>query len=374
MTVTLRVVLDQVNAPADTAPAVAARELARGLVATAPSGCAVEAIVPASGPDVAAALEATVPGLVDITRLRLPRRELAAAWQLGAASGAAGGLIHAPSLMAPLVRHDRVHDHDQTVVTVWDLDPWEHPDELPRTAVTWHRAMLKRAARFADAVVVPTHAAAARIGELAGLGDRVRVISGAAPEQFRVPSDEVGRRRELGIPEGCILLSGSAAASARLGAAFAAIAAHGSGLPVVVLDAPEGGEPAIVELAAAAGVAEARVHVRGALEPFDRGAVLGGAVVYIAPSTRTHFPWRMLEALRAGVPVVAAASEVHREVLVDGGLLADPDDADALAGAVGEALGSAEAVERWAVLAADRGRAFSWAGAAERVWQLHADL
>jgi len=37
-------------------------------------------------------------------------------------------------------------------------------------------------------------------------------------------------------------------------------------------------------------------------------------------------------------------------------------------------LGSTAAVERYAVLASDRGRAFSWAGAAERVWQLHADL
>src|SRR5690554_857685 len=143
MTVTLRVVLDQVVAQADADLAVASCELARALVATAPSGCAVEAIVPAAGPDVAGVLEAAVPGLVDFTRLRLPRRELAAAWQFGAPSGGAGGLIHAPTLMAPLVRHDRVHDHDQTVVTVWDLDPWEHPDELPRTTVAWHRAMLK---------------------------------------------------------------------------------------------------------------------------------------------------------------------------------------------------------------------------------------
>ncbi|WP_454169941.1 hypothetical protein [Microbacterium paulum] len=32
------------------------------------------------------------------------------------------------------------------------------------------------------------------------------------------------------------------------------------------------------------------------------------------------------------------------------------------------------AAERAGILAADRGRAFSWLSAAERVWQLHADL
>ncbi len=374
MTVSLRVVLDQVVSPVDADLAAASRELGRALVTTAPSGCAVEAIVPAAGPDVAGALEAAVPGLVDITRLRLPRRELAAAWQLGAASGGAGGLIHAPTLMAPLVKHDRVHNHDQTVVTVWDLDPWECADEMSRTSVAWHRAMLKRAAKHADAIVVPTHAAAARLSELGSFGDRIRVISGAPTEDFRVPSDEVGRRRELGIPEGCILLSGSATVSARLADAFAAIAAHRTDLPVVVIDAPEGGEPAIVQQAVDAGIAESRLHVRGVLDAWDRGAVLGGTVVFIAPSMRTCFPWRVVEAMRAGVPVVAAGSDMHREVVVDGGLLADPGDADALADAVGEALGSGAAVERLAVLAGDRGRAFSWAGAAERVWQLHADL
>ncbi|MBN9182141.1 MAG: glycosyl transferase, partial [Microbacterium sp.] len=80
-----------------------------------------------------------------------------------------------------------------------------------------------------------------------------------------------------------------------------------------------------------------------------------------------------------GVPVVAVASGDHRELIVDGGLVVgDPDDgrddADALAAALGETLASTASLDRLAVLAADRGRAFSWHAAAERVWQLHADL
>jgi hypothetical protein len=30
-------------------------------------------------------------------------------------------MIHSPTSLAPLVKHDRVHDNDQTVVTMWDL-------------------------------------------------------------------------------------------------------------------------------------------------------------------------------------------------------------------------------------------------------------
>jgi len=373
MTAILRVVLDQVVAPVDPDVAVASRELARALVATAPRGCGVSALVPAAS-DAAALLEREIPGLADVEKLALPRRELAAAWQLGIASGAPGGMIHSPSLMAPLVRHDRIHDHDQTVVTVWDQAAWERPHELSRTQVAWCKGMLKRAVRHADAVIVPTHAAAERLRELAPLGERVRIIPGAAPAGFRAPTDEIGRRRDLDVPDGCLLVSGSSAPSSRLDVAFGAIAGAGSDLPVVVIDAPEGDEPAIMELASAAGVPEGRVQVRGALDPVDRAAVLAGSVALIAPSTQTDFPWRVIEALAIGVPIVAADSAVHREIMVDGGLFATGEDEDALTDALALALGSPSAVERLAVLAADRGRAFSWTGAAERVWQLHADL
>lgn len=375
MTATLRIVLDRaVSAPASDL-AEAAIELARALVVTAPADCDVEAIIPggAGAPDP----HDGVPGLAGVTRLALARRELLAAWQLGMPTGVGGGLIHAPSLAAPLVRHDRVHDNDQTVVTLWDLDAWEHPEELARTAVAAQRALLKRAARYADAVVVPTHALAQRVSELAKLGDRVRVIAGAPPESLRVPADDIGRRRALALPEGFVLMSGTAAPSWRLADGFAAVARSAPDLPVVVIDAREGEEPAIVEAASAAGLPEAHVHVRTYLDRHDRAAVMGAAVAFVAPATRSGFPWRLVEALRLGVPTVTADSAVNREVVAEGGILVELDGVDA-GDAVGEALasalGSTAAAERLGVLAGDRGRAFSWAGAAERVWQLHADL
>ncbi|GAA4060522.1 hypothetical protein GCM10023065_08200 [Microbacterium laevaniformans] len=373
MAATLRLVLDQIVAPTDADLGIASRELARALITAAPSGCDVAAIIPTVA-DAAAALESAVPGLVDATRAPLARRELAASWQLGIAPGIGGGMIHSPTCLAPLVKHDRLHGHDQTVVTMWDLAAWERPGEMARTAVTWHRAMLKRAVKHADAVVVPTHAMAERLGEIAPLGDRIRVIAGAAPARFAVPTDEVGRRRALGIPDGYVVVAGSSAASARVSDALAAIAAAGADLPVVIMDAPDGDEPALVDVASASGLAEARVHVRGSLEDADRAAVLGGAVALIAPSELTAFPWRVLEALAVGVPVIAADSPTHREVVWDGGMLASASEEGALAAALADLLASGATVERQAVLAADRGRAFSWLGAAERIWQLHADL
>ena len=370
MTTTLRVVLDDA-APAGPV-AEASRELARGLVRTAPSGCEVSVLVPATSDDAVAELRTEVPGIVRVDTAPLARRELATSWQLGIAAGTGGGMIHAPSLMAPLVRHDRVHDHDQTVVTVWDLAPWEAPEELPRTQVLWHKAMLKRAVKNADAVVVPTHAHAEALRGIAPkLGNRLRVVAGAPPAGFGVPADEVGRRRTLNLPTEYVLVDG--ARRAGLDDAFAAVARVGGDLSVVVTAVGDEAAAAVAEVAAAAGLAESRVHVRGRLDPGDRAAMLAGAEAVLASSSLTEFPWTLVEALAVGAPVVAADSAVHRELIAEGGLLVGAS-ADALADGLAQALGSDAARHRMAVLAGDRGRAFSWLGAAERVWQLHADL
>ncbi len=369
MTATLRVMLDQLVAPTEPDLETAARELTRGLLAGTPSGCEVEGIAPAGPAD----RPVDIAGLAGVRRTALARRELAAALQLGMATGIGAGMIHSPTLLAPLVRHDRVHDNDQTVVTIWDLGPWEAPGEWPKSVVAWHRAMLKRAVKHADAVVVPTHSMAVRLGELARLGERIRVIAGAAPHGFAVPTDDVGRRRGLDLPEGFVLLAGRAAPTDALASGLAAVGHAGIDLPVVVIGAGEGEEPAIADLAAAAGIPERSLHVRGALAAADRAAVFGGAVTFVAPAPRTAVPWRVLEALALGVPVVAVSSPVHDEVIVDGGILAEPE-VDALADALGRALASTASVDRLGVLAADRGRAFSWRESADRVWQLHADL
>ncbi|MDZ8274551.1 glycosyltransferase [Microbacterium aquimaris] len=375
MSAVLRVMLDQLVAQTDADLKVASGELVRALIAHAPQGCEVEGIAPAAGGD-GSVLE--IPGLAGVRRTTLPRRELAGALQLGLATGIGGGMIHSPSLFAPLVKHDRVHENDQATVTIWDLRPWETPDELPRSSAGWHKAMLKRAVKHADAVVVPTHAMARRLGEISPkLSDRIRVIPGAAPDGFRVPTDEIGRRRDLGLPEGFVLLAGRSVASDALAAGFGAVARSGHEVPVVVIDADEGEEPAISEIAAAAGVPERLVHVRGSLDEADRGAVFGAAVAFVAPSTRAAFPWRTIEAMTLGVPIIAVDSDVLRELVVDGGMLVPAtgtDAADALGAALADALGSTAAAERLAVLAADRGRVFSWLEAADKIWALHAEL
>ncbi|UJP11497.1 glycosyltransferase [Microbacterium sp. KUDC0406] len=357
MSVLLRVVLDQLVTVVDPDQAAASLDLTAGLVSTAPRGCAVAAIAPSGS-------EVPVVGVEDVRTLSMGRRELAASWPLGFAPAVGGGLIHAPTLMAPLVRHDRVHDGDQTVVTLWDLAAWDAPERLSKAAVAWQRGMLRRAVKHADAVVVPSHALAGRLSELASFGDRIRVIAGAPPEGFAEPADAASRRAALQLPERYAVLLGD-----RDTLAMGFSAAIAAGLDAVVLDAAEGSEPAVVEVASAAGLPERRVHVRGALAAQDRATVLGGAAVVLATSALDAWPWRVVETMLLGTPVVAVDSGVHRDVIADGGLVVAPDEfvdaAVAAAGDDGKRLG---------VLARDRAKAFSWASSAERTWALHAEL
>ncbi|MGX1791332.1 glycosyltransferase [Microbacterium sp. NPDC055312] len=355
MTVQLRVVIDQVGVDADLAGA--ARGLTQGLIRTAPRGCVVSGIAPNGA-------EAPIPGLREVRTLPLARRELAAAWQMGIAVGVGGGLIHSPTLLAPLVRHDRLHDNDQTTVTLWDLCAWEAPETLSKTSVVWQRAMLKRAVRHADAVVVPSHAIAERVAEIAPLGDRVRVIAGAAPMGFREPEDAALLRADLQLPERYIVITGD-------GESFADgfRAAARAEVDAVVVDVREGAATELIDLAASVGLPERRTHITDELDDSSRAALLAGAGAVVATSTASAWPWRLVEAMELGVPIVAVYSGVHRDVIADGGAVVPAGQLD---DALIDALGSGR--ERLRVLGADRARAFSWASSAERVWALHAEL
>lgn len=361
MTTTLRVVLDQMVAPTDPNLAMASRELTRALIAAAPRGCEVAAVVPAAGDDALAEVRA-LEGIAGVEASPIPRRELSTALSLGLPSGLGGGMLHSPTLFAPLVRHDRVHNHEQTVVTIWDLTPWTHPERVSKASLAWHRAMLKRAEKHADAVIVPLHAMADELAERTKLRGRIRVIAGAAPEGFAVPRDAVGRRRTLGVPEGAVVVDAAGVSMGVLGELVAALGREVPDAPVVVLGPSTNGDSPLDSVVALS-----------APETADRAAVLASASVVVVPRATPAYGWRTLEALVLGTPTVAAASAVNREFVGDGGAVVD-GGADALAASVAGLVSSDANHTRAATLAADRGRGFSWRESGDRVWQLHADL
>ena len=378
---TLRVIVDQVIAPVPGGIGRYAEELTRKLIQTAPAGCDVEAVVSAASSAELQRLRTLLPGLADLERLALPRRELSLAWQAGLARRASHGMVHAPSVLAPLVKHDRVQDvGHQIVVTVHDTVPWTHPETLTPRGVHFHKAMVKRAYRYADAVVVPTHAVAAALNDVHRFDDRLRVIGGAPSARLRVPVDADLRAERLGLPPRYVLAVGTLEPRKGLRSLIEAMAHPDAPTDIpLVIAGPDGwGDVDVAETAERAGLAADRVKVLGHIEDADLAVVYDRATVFVFPSLAEGFGLPVVEAMSFGTPVVHSDDPAVREVASDAGITVERNPRDGyperIAQAVYQVVNDPHLAGQLAVAGPDRARMFDWHDSALEVWQLHADL
>jgi glycosyltransferase involved in cell wall biosynthesis len=232
--------------------------------------------------------------------------------------------------------------------------------------------MLSRAVRHADAVVVPTHAMAAQLAEIAPLGARIRVIAGAPVTGFGVPANAPDRVRRTGVASPYIVAFGSKADPEE----FTAVFERAALLDVDVVVFGEGGtnDSSIIDRALASGLIPHRVHAIARVSSSDRAALFAGALAVVSISTAPVYPWRLLEALATGAPIIAGATTQNEELLADAAHFVDPRDSDALGAALSVVVENEGIARRLRVLSEDRSRAFTWSDSARRVWQLHADL
>ena len=376
---TMRVIVDDLLAPT-AGPARYAYELTRSLIDFAPPGCFVEGVVSAFSDDDYATIARRLPGLTDLYKSGLAHRELAATWQHGFTRLPGGGLVHSPSLFAPLGRHDRVNDAgQQIVVTIHDVAAWTHPLTLSPKRVAWHKAMAKRAHKYADAVVVPTHAIADQLAEIHDFGGRVQIIGGSVGSTLRVPSDADAVAERLGLPPVYLLAMGAYESDDGIAQAFAALALPGSPqIPLLVVSSEEADGYALVTASMEAGLAEGRVRQLPRLDDAELAVVLDRAELLLFPSLADGFALPVLQAFHFGTPVVHSDAASVLEVAADAGLAVPSGDAEAyprlLADAVGRVLDDDALSTQLGVYGRDRAGLFSWQTTAERIWQLHAEL
>ena len=92
----------------------------------------------------------------------------------------------------------------------------------------------------------------------------------------------------------------------------------------------------------------------------DLPALYSGALAFAFPSLYEGFGMPALEAMACGTPVVASNVSSLPEVVGDAGLLVDPTDEDALAGALERIAGDPALRARLRELGLARARLFSW--------------
>jgi glycosyltransferase involved in cell wall biosynthesis len=377
---TLRVIIDDMLASTPNGIKRYTEELTWALIEHAPTGCYVEGIVSATTEDEHADVLAKLPGIKNVYRSPLGRRELVAAWQHGFTHIPGGGMIHATSLLAPLSRHDRLHDAGhQIVVTIHDVNAWTNPQSLGSRRVAWHKAMIQRANKYADAIVVPSHAVAEQLAEIVNFGERVRVIGGAVSPRLTLPTDAEARAKHLALPSDYLLAMGDLDPRRGITHLLEALALPGaSALPLVIVGPPDDENGALSAAAAAAGLAAGRVRSLGYLDDPDLAVVISRATMLVFPALTDGFGLPVLEAFSLGTPVVHSDAAAVRETAGDAGIevALDPRDGypERLSHAITSIATDADLASKLVVAGRDRAGVFSWQTSADKVWELHADL
>ena len=98
------------------------------------------------------------------------------------------------------------------------------------------------------------------------------------------------------------------------------------------------------------------------------------ATVFAFPSLDEGFGMPVLEAMAAGVPVIASNRSALPEVAGDAALLVDPDDSEALRQALRELTLNVDLCRELARRGTARARMFTWEKAVRETWDVYRTL
>ncbi len=361
---TLTVIAEQILAPVPGGTGRYARQILTALTETAPDGWRVRSST-AWHRDTAAA---RVPDVDGPHRLPVGSRVLSQAWLSGLPPWPRGDRVHATTPLFPGPRSPLL-GRRPVVVTVHDTVPWSHPETLTPRGVSWHRAMVGRAVRYADHLVVPTRAVADELGALfPTAADRIAVV-GHGVTTLPAPVDAARRAAALGLPDRFVL--SLATVEPRKGLDLLVPAMAGVSVDLVVVGQPGWGDVDLGRWADEAGVPRSRIHLLGRVSDADLAVVLQRAAVLAVPSRAEGFGLPVLEGMANGVPVVH--SDAPALVEVGGGATSvfPREDIGALAARLDSVLEDPVLAADLAARGLTRSANYSWRRAAERLWALH---
>jgi glycosyltransferase involved in cell wall biosynthesis len=252
-----------------------------------------------------------------------------------------------------------------SVLTVHTLHHWLHPEMLPLDRRVFRRALMPRSARRAEAVIAVSDYVKHELERIVGLpSDKVVTVYLGAPEDAPATSEDLA----VDVPDGSILFVSALWPYKNAEVVIRALARlrerHVDGRPVVI--AGTGSvqyESDLRELARRSGVADA-VHFVGHVPQARIGAVYARAAVVVYPSLEEYFGLPALEAMAAGVPLIASDRSSIPEVVGDAGVLVPATDADAVADAIARVLGDEAFREDLVARGRERVRRFTWERAA----------
>ncbi len=335
--------------------AVAALELARRL-GQAPAGVDVIGVAAAHRTVPAEPWRAPVP----VVHHRLPRAVLYEAWVRRARPRVEGrtgpvDVVHATTVIPAGTRRP-------LVVTVHDLAFLHHPEHHPPRAARLLARAWRATVERADLVLCSSRAtlddAVAR-GLDAGRARHVPLGVDARPAD---PAEVVAARQRYGLDRPFVLWNGTAEPRKNLPVLLAAFGRLADRVDVdLVLSGPAGWRESLDgRVGDVADRHRRRVRTVGFVPAPDLAALHAAAAVFCYPSTLEGFGLPVLEALAQGTPVVTSAGTSTEELVGPAGLVVDPTDPDAVAGALESILTDEALADRLRSAAPARVAAFGW--------------
>lgn len=314
-----------------------------------------------------------------------------AAWraELG---GAAGAVYHTAGGGLPIA------SRLPTVATLLDLAPWELPRAFQRTAASRFGQRLRgRLLRDAAAVLVASDAIGRAARRLLHLRrDRIRVVPLAPRPAYAVGpaalASRLAQAREiaerLGLGQRYLVYPGRHDVrqdATTMLAALAALAAAGRPADlgddapwpprVLVLDATPDDRASLARVAARHG-AGAHLVYAPLLPVEEAAAVVAASRGVVLPMASEASGLAALDAIAAGVPVIASAVGALPDVVGTAGILVEPRDRDRLAVALAAAWGDDAVRDRLVEAARERAETGlrTWADVATDVRAIYAEV
>ncbi|MGV3518116.1 glycosyltransferase family 4 protein [Luteitalea sp.] len=269
-------------------------------------------------------------------------------------------VAHSPSpLLLPARRAAQV-------VTIHDLFFLDHPEGTAAEIRRDYPTLVGDHARRADLVVTVSATVGAQVAQRLDV-DPARIVTcpNGAPDwtpRPAVPTD--GPVIAVGTLEPRKNIAG-------LLDAWTCLLEGGLRVPLLLAGgAPPSAAPLLARLTRPplAGVVR---HV-GYMEEADREAFYASARLLVLPSFDEGFGLPLVEAMAAGVPVVASQRGALPEVGGDAAVYVDPDDPRAMATEIASLLGDKGRLETMRARGAARVGQFSWQTSAVRLWAAYA--
>lgn len=212
-------------------------------------------------------------------------------------------------------------------VTTVHLGP--RPDRSRRQRLV---AACERCSRRHAARVIYVSAAQKRAWGAVTARERAVIVGNGIAVPAAAPQARAGQRRRLGLPEAATVFTTVAMVHAAKGwrtwlAAVEQIARARPGAKFVWVGGGEEWE--LLRAAAAESPAASQIRLPGVSS--EVAAWLNASDVFLFPSQEEAQPTAVMEAMAAGLPIIATRLPAIEEVLAGCGLLVPVDDADALA-------------------------------------------